>query len=60
MGSVVQRVPVYRREGLSGLANLGVQCSVVCVVALIWGEVISDGGNLVRDEAAHLMRTREQ
>ena len=53
-------MPVCRREGLSGLADSEVQGSVVCVVALIWGEVINDGGNLVRDEAAHLMITREQ
>lgn len=60
MGTVVLRVPVCRREGLSGLADLEVQCTAACVVALIWGEVISHGGNLVRDEAAHLMITKEQ
>lgn len=53
-------MPVCRREGLSGLADLEVQCTAACVVALIWGEVISHGGNLVRDEAAHLMITKEQ
>jgi hypothetical protein len=48
------------RVGLSELADLEVQCTVACAVALIWGEAISHGGNLVIDEAAHLMKTKKQ